>query len=344
MRAAIFEGQGRVEVKETDAPTAVKPDDVVIRVVANGICGTDLHGLSVPADVIQFKPGVVVGHEFVGVVEEAGPLATVGVGQRVVAHPMIYCYDCWFCRTGQANLCDNLQGVGIDLDGAAADFCRVPSDRVFAIPDSLPDERAVLAEPLACVLNGIRKAKVVPGESVVILGGGPIGALFVTSLKGAGAQPLIVSEPLGTRREAILGIGADVAVDPTSEDLLASVLDLTEGRGADVVVDTVGFLVPEALGLLRKGGRMYVFGGDLTERQASYIDIPRKEARIEGVFCADDNFPLAIRLLEENSLGYDRLVDARFRLEDFDRAIESARSGEAMKAVLVVDESAIAVE
>lgn len=345
MRAAIFEGEGRVEIKDVPEPRVERPDDVIVRVAANGICGTDLIGLKVPPDVIHYAPGIVVGHEFVGVVEEVGDESPFAPGERVAVHPNLYCGQCWYCRNGSANVCDNLRTIGLDLDGGTAEFARVPSYRVFPIPDELPFERAVLAEPLACVLNGTRKAALHPGESVVILGGGPIGALFLATLEGAGAHPIVVSEPGGRRRQSALDLGADSVVDPTVEDLEKIVRELTDGVGADVVIDTVGFLAPEGFSLLRKRGRMLIFGGDLTTRETSFIDFPRLEARVEGVFCGNDNFPLAIRLLAENSMRFERLVaGGKFSLEDFDAAIASARGGDVLKAVISIDEAAVPVD
>ncbi len=337
MRAAKFEGDGRVNVTTVDDPRIEDARDVIVRVVANGICGSDLHALKVPP-TMEYTPGIVIGHEMAGVVEEVGSASPFAPGDRVVVHPNLYCDLCHYCRIGRRNLCENVVHLGNNSDGGAAEFCRVPSNRIFRIPSELPFERAVLAEPLGCVLNGTRKSRVHPGESVVVLGGGPIGAMYAMVLKARGADPVIVSEPVAKRRAELLALGADLVVDPGSSQLIEIVLEATNGLGADVVVDTVGALLPEALACLRRGGRVVVFGVDFRPREMVLPTMLSKEATVTGVYCADDNFPLAINMLEQNHPGFERLVTHRYQLDDFDAAVASARSGEAMKPIVVIDE------
>ncbi len=342
MRAAVFEGAGVVAVTTRPDPSLLAPDDVILRVAANGICGTDLHALATPAR-IAYPAGIVIGHEFVGVIEEAGPRSPYRPGTRAVVHPNVTCGHCWYCRNGRANVCEAQDALGCTVDGGTADYCRVPASAIFPIPDELPLERAALAEPLACILNGTRKARMHPGEPLVVLGAGPIGTLYMAVLKASGANPVIVSEPHPARRALALELGADIAIDPTREDLLARVREATGGLGAEVVVDAHGSMLPDALELIRKGGRVICFGATRTPRDSSFFPlIHRKEATIRGVFDAADNIPLAIHLLTQNRLGLDRMITHRLALEQFDAAIASARSGEAMKALVVVDDDLLA--
>jgi 2-desacetyl-2-hydroxyethyl bacteriochlorophyllide A dehydrogenase len=342
MRAAVFVQEGEVSLTTRDEPGLIEKDDVIIRVAGNGICGTDVHALAVPAR-IPYAPGTVIGHEFVGTIEAAGPESPFTAGQRVTVHPNIYCDHCASCRRGARNLCLNMRNLGQDMDGGLAELCRVPSNRVFVLPDELPFDRAVLAEPLACILNGTRKAAVHAGESVVVLGGGPIGLLYAMVLKANGAYPLIVSEPRAARRQLAADVGADVVVDPTSDSLGERVLEATHGEGADVVVDAAGGMIPEGLELIRRGGRVIVFGVSHRAREISSIPVIVKEASIHGVLDADENFPLAIKLLTENSAGFERLVTHRVTFDDFDAAVAAARDGQAVKAVVSLDQDEIAV-
>jgi threonine dehydrogenase-like Zn-dependent dehydrogenase len=251
----------------------------------------------------------------------------------VVAIPNINCQVCWYCRSGHANLCESFVHIGSMRDGGAAEYCVVPERMVLEVPDSVDDDLATLAEPLACVLNGTRTAGAQPGDTIVILGGGPIGLLYLLLMKAAGAH-VIVSEPSAQRADAAREFGADVVVDPQQTPVGEAVAELTP-RGADLTVDTVGMLLSDAVKTVRKGGRVLVFG--LNERARAELpeaDLSYRELSIEGVYLAKGTFPLALTLLERNELGFERLITHRVELERFWEAVELARSGEAIKAIV----------
>jgi 2-desacetyl-2-hydroxyethyl bacteriochlorophyllide A dehydrogenase len=335
MRAAVFVGNGRVAVTERPEPSVSRPDDVVIKIAANGLCGSDLRALAVPPEMI-YDEGVVVGHEFSGTVVDVGDEVTLTPGTRVVVHPNIWCQTCWYCRSGHTNLCDRFVHIGSMRDGGAAEYCVVPERMVYAVDDAMPFELAALAEPLACVLNGTKQASIHPGESVLVLGAGPIGLLYLMLFKAAGAKPLIVSEPSAHRARWASDLGADLVVDPRASDVTTAVREATQGRGADVAVDSVGALLTDAVRSVRKAGRVLVFG--LNERVEATLrpsDLTYGEIRLEGIYIARGTFPLAVSLLTENTLGFDRLVTHTLELDRFDEAIELLRTGEAVKALVV---------
>jgi len=335
MRAAVFEGNGVVSVTERPDPRVTRPDDVVIKIAANGLCGSDLRAFATPPEMV-YDAGVVVGHEFSGTIVDAGDEVTLGMGSRVVVHPNIWCQTCWYCRSGHTNLCDRFVHIGSMRDGGAAEYCVVPERMVYRVGDDLPFELAALAEPLACVLNGTTQAGIHPGQSVLVLGAGPIGLLYVLLFKAAGASPLIVSEPSPYRARWAHELGADVVLDPREGDIGSMVRELTEGRGVDVAVDSVGALLADAVASVRKAGRALVFG--LNERAEATIrpaDLAYREISIEGIYIARGTFPLAVRLLSENTIGFDRLVTHTLDLGRFDEAIELLRTGEAVKALVV---------
>jgi threonine dehydrogenase-like Zn-dependent dehydrogenase len=335
MRAAVFEGNGRVAIAERADPKVSRPDDVLIRIAANGLCGSDLRALATPPEMV-YDQGVIVGHEFSGTIEDVGDEVTLEPGAHVVVHPNIWCQTCWYCRSGHTNLCDRFVHIGSMRDGGAAELCVVPERMVYRVSDEMAFDLAALAEPLACVLNGTKQASIHPGESVLILGGGPIGLLYLILLKAAGASPLIVSEPAPHRARWARELGADEVVDPRVANVQDVVRELTEGRGVDLAVDSVGALLPDAVGSVRKAGRVLVFG--LNERIEAAIrpaDLVYRELSISGVYIARGTFPLAVKLLTENKLGFDRLVTHRVELERFDEAIELLRTGEAVKALVV---------
>jgi threonine dehydrogenase-like Zn-dependent dehydrogenase len=283
-----------------------------------------------------YDQGVIVGHEFSGTIEDVGDEVTLEPGAHVVVHPNIWCQTCWYCRSGHTNLCDRFVHIGSMRDGGAAELCVVPERMVYRVSDELAFDLAALAEPLACVLNGTKQASIHPGESALILGGGPIGLLYLILLKAAGASPLIVSEPSPHRARWARDLGADEVVDPRAANVQDVVLELTEGRGVDVAVDSVGALLPDAVASVRKAGRVLVFGlNERIEATIRPVDLVYREVSISGVYIARGTFPLAVKLLTENKLGFDRLVTHRLELEQFDEAIELLRTGEAVKALVV---------
>jgi 2-desacetyl-2-hydroxyethyl bacteriochlorophyllide A dehydrogenase len=335
MRAAVFEGKGKVQVTERPDPRVAHPDDVVVQIAANGLCGSDLRALATPPEMV-YDEGVIVGHEFSGTIVDVGDEVELRPGTHVVVHPNIWCQTCWYCRSGHTNLCERFVHIGSMRDGGAAELCVVPERMVYRIPDEMSLDLAALAEPLACVLNGTRQAAVHPGESVVVLGAGPIGLLYVMLFRAAGASPLIVSEPTPERARWARELGADVVVNPAASDVADAIHELTDGRGADVAVDSVGGLLAAAVGSVRKRGRVFLFG--LNERAEVMIrpaDLVYKEISVSGVYIARGTFPLAVSLLTENALAFERLVTHRLKLEQFDEAIELLRTGEAVKALVV---------
>jgi threonine dehydrogenase-like Zn-dependent dehydrogenase len=335
VRAAVFEGEGRVVVAERPDPSVTRPDDIVIRIAANGLCGSDLRALATPPEMI-YEVGVVLGHEFSGTVVEVGDETTIPLGAHVIVHPNIWCQTCFYCRSGHINLCDRFVHIGSMRDGGAAEYCVVPERMVYVIPPEMPLELASLAEPLACVLNGTTRARVHPQESVLVLGAGPIGLLYLMLFKAAGACPLIVSEPTARRAAWARELGADLVIDPTSDDVAEEARRATGGIGVDVAVDSVGALLVAAVDAVRKAGRVLMFG--LNERARATLspaDLAYKEVTIEGVYIARGTFPLALRLLGANSLGFDRLITHRLPLGQFDEAVELLRTGEAVKAIVL---------
>ncbi len=335
MRAAVFEGEGKVALMDRPDPSVARPDDVVIRIAANGLCGSDLRALATPPEMV-YDEGVILGHEFSGTVVEVGNETSIPLGAHVIVHPNIWCQTCFYCRSGHINLCDRFVHIGSMRDGGAAEYCVVPERMVYVVSPETPLELASLAEPLACVLNGTTRARVHPQESVLVLGAGPIGLLYVMLFKAAGASPLIVSEPSPHRGAWALELGADLVVDPTKSDVEDEARRATGGLGVDVAVDSVGGLLVAAVQTVRKAGRVLMFG--LNERARATLapaDLAYKEVTIEGVYIARGTFPLALRLLEANALGFDRLITHRLPLEEFDDAVELLRTGEAVKALVI---------
>lgn len=340
MTAAVLADVGTLAVVERPVPAVAEPTDVLLDVEACGICGTDLHILSKPPGQ-PATIGTVLGHEFVGVVRQVGAgVTSLRPRDRVAVAPNVTCGQCVWCRRGLRNHCENWTTHGIYVDGGLAPHVVVPAASCYPISSSLPAHVAALAEPLSTVVNGVRLAEVFPGETAAVIGAGPMGLMFTALLELAGAS-VIVLEPAERRAALAVKMGADRVLDPGREDPAAVTRELTGGLGADLVVDAVGSQLATALDLVRKAGRIVLFGmNDQARTELAQVRITRDELRLLGAFVGQDVFPDAIRLLEQGRLDFEPLVTHRISLAELPEAVEELRAGRAVKAQVVFEEAA----
>ena len=331
MRAAVFQGEGRVAVEERAEPEP-SSDEVVVAVEACGICGSDVQILNVPPGH-PATPGVVLGHEFVGRISALGPdVDGPPIGTRVVVDPDPKCGACGPCRAGRPANCTNIRALGVYRDGALAPFVAAPVASVYRVDERVPARIATLIEPLACVVNGANRAAVRPGEAVVIFGAGPIGCLFAAVLKAAGAAPLIVVEPNAARGAVARAVGADLVVTP---DELAATRDELLPAGADIVVDAVGSLLAACIETAGMGGRIVLFGMNANARPPIHqVEITEKGLTIHGTYITNFTFPAAIRLVESGTLQLAPIVSEVIALDRTAEGIEHLRAGTATKVVI----------
>jgi threonine dehydrogenase-like Zn-dependent dehydrogenase len=332
MLAAVFHGDGIVRVEERPEPVAA-PDEVVVRVEACGICGSDVQIANVPPGHPSTPP-VVLGHELVGRISAVGShVRTATVGQRVVLDPDPKCGACAFCRAGRPANCTSIVALGVYRDGALAEYVAAPAACAFPIAEEVPAELAALAEPLACVVNATNRAAIRPGESAVVYGAGAIGLLFVAVFKASGASPIVVVEPNPRRRAVALEVGADHALAPDEfAARRASILPL----GADVLADAVGSALGDAIDAAAMGARLVVFGMNgnavIPVRQ---VIITEKSLSIFGTYITQFTFPAAIRMIESGALNLKPIVSDVMPLADALEGLARIRSGEATKVVVV---------
>lgn len=331
MQAIVFHGDGKWGLEEIAHPTIAANDDVLLKVERTGICGTDLHILSTPPGH-PATPGSILGHEYVATVVDAGAGVThLQRGDRVVIDPNITCGLCQYCRLGMTNVCERMTTLGIFRHGGLAEFNVAPAKSLHRISNDVPVERAALAEPLACVWHAFEKASLVPGESVAILGAGPIGLLFLLLFKSAGAGKVFLVEPADFRRQQAEALGADGALNPKTENA-ASEIKAATGLGADIVVDAVGSLLPEALAMVRFGGRVVLFGmNQHAERSIHQYYPTRYEVTIIGSFIQRTAFPKVVRALESSIIPVEKLITHRIGLAELNEGLEALRNGTAIK-------------
>lgn len=331
MPAAVLVAEGTLALADRPVPTLWRPGDVLLDVQSSGICGTDLQILSSPPGH-PATVGVVLGHEFVGVVREVGSEVTsLRPGDRVAVATNVSCGQCVWCRRGLRNHCEHFTTHGIFLDGGLAPQVVVPAANCFPVAAHVPSHLAALAEPLSTVVNGVRVAEVFPAETATVIGAGPVGLMFVALFKLAGATVIAV-EPAERRAALAAAMGADRVVDPRSQDAVQLTRKATEGLGADVVVDAVGSQLVTALELVRKAGRVVLFGmNERSRAEVAQARITRDEIRLIGAFVGQDVFPAAIRLLEQGRIDLEPLVTHRIGLEELPAAVEELRGGRAVK-------------
>jgi len=331
MRAAVYEGEGRLSVRDVPDPTPA-PDEVLIEVEACGVCGSDVQIINVPPGHPS-SPPVIIGHEFVGWVRAVGTaVRDIPIGRRVVVDPDPKCGACDSCRAGRPANCTNIVALGVHRNGALARFVTTPANSVYPISEDVPAEMAALVEPLACVVNGTNRAAVRPGESVVVFGAGAIGCLFIAVLRASGAGRIVAVEPSDKRAPVARAIGADVVVTP--EDWAARRNELMP-RGADVVVDAVGSVLPHAIDAAGMGARIVIFGMNGNARPAVHqIEIVEKGLTILGSYISNFTFPAAIRLVESGQLNLAPMITATIPIDDTLAGIARLRAGEAVKIVI----------
>jgi threonine dehydrogenase-like Zn-dependent dehydrogenase len=337
MRAAVFLEEGILKIQEVEKPKIASSDDVLIRVLACGICGTDLHILDVPQSHPATK-GVVLGHEFIGEVEEVGgAVSGLAIGQRVAIRPIVSCGRCRNCLRGKDNHCTSMEIWGVYRNGGLGEYAVVPASACIPLSPEIPTAIAALVEPLACVLSGINRAALRPGEDVVVFGAGAIGLMFTAILRSAGAGKVIVVEISPTRSEVALQLGADMVVNPKEQDVQTTLAEILP-HGADVVIDAVGSQFATAVKVSAQSARVILFGmNSEATAEISQFEITEKELSILGSFVGQHNFPDAVRLLESGLIDFGPIVSDVLSLEDLPANLSRLKSGQSIKTVVLTD-------
>ena len=344
MRAAVLNGN-HVALQEVPKPTLVEPTDVLLKVTATMICTSDVHyaeGFMPPS------PPFVLGHEFAGVVEEVGDsVTTLEVGDRVVVPAYPFCNNCEMCRRGVTGLCPNgaCFGSGQDwgnLPGGLADYVRAPlaDSALLKIPDHVSDEQAsFLSDTLATAYMAVRNAEIKPGQTVVVVGAGPIGLCAVSLARLFSPSRIIVVGRRANRLDTALKMGATDIIDTAAVDEVDAVLQLTGGEGGHAVLDTVG--TPESIGtavqLLRAAGHLSLVGfpppGDFAfPLQALMI----KNSTMRIAISDQDNMPFLMDQLQRGNIDVSPLITHVLPLDDFDQAFTmfAEKGDNCMKVVL----------
>jgi L-iditol 2-dehydrogenase len=339
MRALAYRGPGRLELEDRPDPKA-RDGEVVLRVDACAICGTDLRIAAGDHSAYRDADGRVPGHEIAGTVVQAGPGARAAVGDQVFVIPNYGCGACRPCRRGQVTMCAVKRAVGVTEDGGLADYLLLPAALVaqgnlLPVAAGTDPAAAALAEPLACALRGQRACGIDAGDVVLVCGAGPVGLLHVALARLAGAGTVLVSDPHPERRERALAWGAAAACDP------GEVRDAVPGEGADVVIVAAPSAPAQrqALELAAAGGRISLFAG--LPKAASRVGLDTnlihyKELVVTGSTASTvESCRAALKLITSGQVDTGALIDTRRDLSAASDAIELVRSRRAVKAAIV---------
>jgi 2-desacetyl-2-hydroxyethyl bacteriochlorophyllide A dehydrogenase len=349
MIAAVYHGPEDLRLEERPTPSAA-PKEAVVRVDCASICATDLRILR--GVHRKYGPGTVrvPGHEVVGTIVELGTQSggNYRVGQRVFIAPNIGCGRCRECLRGENNRCANYDALGITLDGAFAEYMRVPAafleqGNLIPFHSALEGAAVALAEPFACVLRGQKAVNVGRDDVVLILGAGPIGVMHTIAARAAGARKVIVSERSTQRRSLATAAGATRTVNFIEESLPDAVAEETEGRGADVVIVAAG--VREAMegapALAAIGGRINLFAGLPVNNTAITLDsnlIHYKELTVTGTTgCSTNDCRRSMELIASGKVNLAPLISGRYRLDRISDAFSAVKAGNIFKVVLESD-------
>lgn len=337
-KAACFLGAGQMEIRNLPLrqPGA---GEVLIRNRAAGVCGTDVHIYGGEKGASPVKPPVVLGHEYAGEVIAVGSGVTrIQPGNHVTVDPNIYCGACYPCRIGKKQHCEHMDAIGVGRDGGFAEYSLVPVEQCFLLSHSLSLEAGAMAEPLACCLHGIDRAKIRPGDHVYIIGGGTIGLLMVQLAKLSGAATITLSEPVAMRRSIGLELGANWALAPEDGIFSPEAPADLQNRGADVVIECVGnrHATQRAFDAAGRGATVLLFSvpkPDATFPVPMY-DIFHKELTILGSFVNPDTHQRAVELLNSGRIRTDLLITHRFPVEQTEEAIQMQMSSESIKVLV----------
>lgn len=342
MKAAVFYEPGDVRYEEADVPE-IGPGELLIRIGSALTCGTDVKTFKRGHPVLLKHTPALFGHEYAGTIEEVGKgVEGFEVGMRVVATNSAPCGKCFFCKRGKPNLCAQLKSTFVN--GAFAEYIRVPQSIVewntHQIPDSLSFQHAALTEPLACVVHGIEEADIQLGDTVTVIGAGPIGQMLIMLAKKAGASTVIASDLAELRREMAKKSGADIVIDPSSEDSIERVKEETSGYGADVVIEAVGLPITweQAVDMTRDAGTTVLFGGAAsgTTFQLDTVRFHYGQLTIKGVFhLAPRHVEQALKIIISGDVIPENLISHEMPLEKVVEALTMMGKGETMKVAII---------
>ena len=315
MEALVLEEARKLNMRDVPRP-AIGPGDVLIQVKACGICGSDVHGYD--GSTGRRIPPLIMGHEAAGVIAEVGAeVRGYAPGDRVTFDSTVSCGACRFCRTGDVNLCDHRQVLGVSCgdyrrNGAFAEFVSVPAHILYRLPDTFPYEKAALIEAVSIAVHAARLTQIEPGSTAVVVGAGMIGLLAIQAFRHFGCTQVFAVDLEQGKLETARTLGADETFLATDPDLLAKLQAGTEGAGVDIAVEVVGAQksVTTAIEAVRRGGTVTLIGNLSPKVEVPLQAIVTRQLRLLGSCASAGEYPECIALMESGAISVDPLISA----------------------------------
>lgn len=314
MKALVYYGPGDLSLDDRPIPTPGK-DEVLIKMRAVSICGSDLGAYRLPEVSPRWNPPLVLGHEFSGEIAGLGEdVKNFKIGQAVTANPILYCGNCYYCQNGLFNLCPNRGSLGTSIggtrhDGAMQEYLTVRACNVFALPEGVSFVQGALAEPLAVTLAAAKHGDWGDGERVLIIGMGPIGQMILKFLKAQGKKQVFVSDVVPVRLQLAGDIGADALINGR-DDVAAKVSELTNGIGVDRVIIAAGFpgVIESSIKMVRNGGRVVVVALLHHPAEIDPMQIVGRQISILGSYMFTHEFSEVLQMIADKKIFVDDLV------------------------------------
>jgi L-iditol 2-dehydrogenase len=341
MNALVLSEYKHLKLEDLPVPVC-GPRDVLIRVAACGICGSDVHGYD--GSTSRRIPPIVMGHEAAGVVAAVGTeVAAIAPGDRVTFDSTVYCAKCEFCLSGEVNLCEDRQVVGVSCGdyrraGAFAEFIAVPEYIVYKLPPSLSFADAAMLEAVSVALHAVKLSQIEGGETALVIGAGMIGLLVLQAARAAGCSQVLVADVDATRLAMAVTLGATGTLDASDKDMIGEVLRITSGCGVDVVFEAVGRseTVAAAIDCVRKGGTVALIGNVAPQVSIPLQKVVTRQIRLQGSCASAGEYPEAMELVSSGRIKVAPLISAVAPLRDGPQWFERlhAREPNLMKVIL----------
>lgn len=329
MNAIIFKEEGMIEYVKRDKPSISSENEVLVKVAFASICGSDLKILEVPS-AHPAKKGVILGHEFCGIVADKGDhVLSFDIGDHVVIEPNIPCGECIFCKKDLPHMCERMETIGETLDGGFSEFCVVPQSQLHKLNNDSVLTNAAFIEPLTCVLGALKRFDYKIGDNGVVIGAGPLGFLFAEIFKNSGVDLTLID--ISEER-------LNVARENGFKTLNAKNLELKKyfrNKKVDFVIDAVGSMLSECLEIISNGGSIVLFGvNDKSNTNISQFDITRKNLKVIGSFIGYGDFPQAIEIINKNIINVNYLISDIISLSNFEYGLQQLREKKSIKVLI----------
>lgn len=343
MKALLMKEYKKLTYTDFDDPKIEDPGEILVKIKTVAICGSDVHGFD--GSTGRRKPPIVMGHEAAGEVVETGKaVKAFKKGDLITFDSTIYCGNCFFCRRGQVNLCDNRTVLGVSCDeyrrhGAFAEYVVIPERIAINIPEGLPLEEAACTEPAAVAAHAVRLTPISLNDSVAVVGSGLIGNLILQLLKSSCAGRIIALDTDPARREIAKKFGAEEVFDPADPALLEKIKGITGGRGADCVLEAVGATSPiaTAISVVRKGGSVTLVGNVSPKVEIPLQAVVSRQLSLQGSCAISGEYPLALDLMARKKIDVKSLISATVPMSEGELWMNKLynREGNLLKVVMI---------